>query len=358
MRTMPLVMLNKTGSALAAMMVIMAALLLSACSGGGNVIPADHDKTDVVDHTKGVPAAKIATLRMANDYPLFDHYYIAPGDVLDVVYNLEKQLEKSRFEIDLYHALDIRFIGASELDTRQDVLPDGTISLPYFGSYPVIGKTSEELKHELEKAYSKYLRYPEVLVEILNIDARVEQIRTDLRTAGRGLSKLVTVRQDGYASFPMIGEFFVAKKTIAEVSDDIIKAYENYMPGLKANLFLHEQTGTNIYVMGEVKNPDAYEINRPINILQAIALAGGYTREGQTEHIVVFRREGDRLTANRFNIKDMAQFGAHATSFFLQPEDIVLVPRSKVSSLAQLMSEIADITFFQGLGLGVSYDVQ
>ena len=346
-------------STLGRLCLVVVTVLMFGCAGGSNVEPdSAHDKTDIVDHTKGVPSAKIATLKMANDYPLFDHYYIAPGDILDVVYNLERRLEDSRFEIDLYHELDIRFIGASELNTRQDVLPDGTISLPYFGSYPVIGKTAEELKMELEKAYARYLRYPEVLVEILKINARVEQIRTDLRTAGRGLSKLVTVRQDGYASFPMIGEFFVAKRTIEEVSEDIIAAYENYMPGLKANLFLHEQTGTNIYVMGEVKNPDAYEINRPINLLQAVAMAGGYTREGQTENLIVFRREGDRLIANRFDIKDMARYGAHATSFYLQPEDIVLVPRSKISSVAQLMAEIADIAFFQGFGLGASYDIQ
>ncbi|WP_221801428.1 polysaccharide biosynthesis/export family protein [Oceanobacter mangrovi] len=336
---------------------LLASLLLAGCFGAPMGSDSEADKTDIIDHTLGVPSAKIATLNMANDYPLFDHYYIAPGDILDVVYNLERRLQDARFEINLYHSLDIKFLGASELDISQDVLPDGTISLPYFGSYPVIGKTSEELKNELEKAYARYLRYPEVVVEIRNINARVEQIRTDLRTAGRGLSKLVTVRQDGYASFPMIGEFYVAKRTIAQVSTDIIEAYERYMPGLKANLFLHEQTGTNIYVMGEVKDPGAYDINRPVNILQAIAMAGGYTQEGQTENLVVFRRNGDRLDAHRFNIKDMAQYGAHATSFYLQPEDIVLVPRSKVSSFAQLMSEIADITFFQGLGLGINYDI-
>lgn len=336
---------------------IVMALMLVGCAtkSNGESDAGDFADTNVIDHTQGIPSAKIATLTMTNDYPVFDYYYITPGDVLDIVYNLERELRNTRFEITLYHRLKVSFIGSSELNVDQDVLPDGTITLPYLGPYTVLGKSTIQLKTELEKEYSRYLRYPEVLIEIKNINARVEQIRTDLRTAGRGLSKLVTVRQDGYASFPLIGEIYVAKRTIADVSGDLINAYGKYMPGLKSNLFLHEQAGTNIYVMGEVQEPGAIEMNRPVNVVQAIAMAGGYTRQGQTEYVVVFRRDKDRLHAHRFNLKDMDQYGAHAISFFLRPEDIVLVPRSKVSSLAQLMSEIADITFFRGLGISYEF---
>ncbi|WP_419811959.1 polysaccharide biosynthesis/export family protein [Bacterioplanoides sp.] len=334
---------------------LIVALIFVGCATNGDSENDKFAETNVVDHTKGVPSAKIATLNMTNDYPVFDYYYITPGDVLDIVYNLERELRNTRFEITLYHRLKVSFIGSSELNIDQDVLPDGTITLPYLGPYSVLGKSTRQLKAELEKEYARYLRYPEILVEIRNINARVEQIRTDLRTAGRGLSKLVNVRQDGYASFPLIGEIYVAKRTIADVSGDLIAAYEQYMPGLKSNLFLHEQAGTNIYVMGEVQEPGAIEMNRPVNVVQAVAMAGGYTREGQTEYVVVFRRDKDRLHAHRFNLKEMEKYGAHAISFYLRPEDIVLVPRSKVSSLAQLMSEIADITFFRGLG--ISYEV-
>lgn len=314
------------------------------------------DKTDVIDHTKGDSGEPLTTLTITNDFPVFKDYFIAPGDVLEVAFHLERKL-LDRYPITLYHTVEVKFVNLPNLDQTQDVLPDGTISLPYIGSYSVVGKTTEDLQAELAEKYSAYLRYPEIYVTIINFNARVEQVRKDLQTASRGLSKLITVRQDGFVSFPMIGDYYVARRTIQDVYEEIAEDYQAYIPGLKSSLYMREQTGTNVYVLGEVNEPGAYEIARPINVLQAVARAGGYTREGQTEHVVIFRRDGDRLNAHRFDIKDMSTFGAQATNFYLRPEDILLIPRNKVASAAQLMREIADIMFFRGFSIGVSKEL-
>jgi len=316
----------------------------------------DLDFTDTIDHTKGLPGEQLTTLDITSNSPVFKSYSIAPGDVLDVVYHLERKLIED-YPITLYHTLDIKFVNVSALDQSQEVLPDGTISLPYLGSYKVIGKTAAELGVELREAYSNHLRHPELYVTIRNFNTRVEQLRIDLRTAGRGLSKLIKVRPDGYATFPMLGDYYVARRSIEEVFKELDADYLEYMPGLKVGLFMHEQNGTNIYLLGELKSPGTYEVNRPISVAQAVARAGGYTREAETTNVVVFRRDGQRLKAHRFDMRDMSTYGAQAMSFYLQPEDVLLIPRNKVSSAAQLMREIADITFFRGFGLSGSYDI-
>lgn len=334
--------------------------LLTGCSAfqseSDEALVEAIDKTEVIDHTKGHSGVPLTTLAISNDFPVFKDYYIAPGDVLEVAFHLERKL-LDRYPITLYHTVEVRFVNLPNLDQTQNVLPDGTISLPYLGSHDVVGKTASELETELVQAYSEYLRYPEIYVTIKNFNARVEQVRRDLQTASRGLSKLITVRQDGYVSFPMLGDYYVARRTIQDVYEEISTAYQDYIPGLKSSLYMREQTGTNVYVLGEVTNPGAYEVKRPINVFQAVARAGGYTREGQTESVVVFRRNGDTLDAHRFDIKDVSTYGAQAANFYLRPEDILLIPRNRVSSAAQLMREISDIIFFRGLGLSVGYDL-
>ena len=104
-------------------------------------------------------------------------------------------------------------------------------------------------------------------------------------------------------------------------------------------------------------NPGQLEIARPVNVVQAVARAGGYTRQGNTSSVFVFRRDDDRLKAHRFNITDMSTYGAQAMNFYLQPEDVLLVPRSKISSLAQLMREIGDIAFFRGWSFSVANEL-
>lgn len=309
------------------------------------------NRTDIVDHRKAPPGEVLTTLEVDSNAPVFERYEIAPGDVLDVVYNLERRSRKD-FPITLYHTVSVRFVNVPKLDQNQQVLPDGTISLPYLGRYAVDGKTVDQLRDELEAEYDSILRDPEIYVAIENFNARVEQVRRDLRTSARGLSKLVTVRPDGRATFPLIGTYKVVGRTVEDVHDELGEAYQEYMAGLNLDLFMHEQTGTNVYVVGEVNNPGAYQVKRPINLVQAVARAGGYTQESELTTVIVFRRDGDRLKAHRFDLENMDVYAAQAINFYLQPEDIMLVPRSRVSSLAQLMREISDITFFQGLGIG------
>ncbi|MDO3386840.1 polysaccharide biosynthesis/export family protein [Gilvimarinus sp. SDUM040013] len=338
------------------------AALVGCASSYEDDFPADANKdgnfdyTDVIDHTKGRPGEQLATLEIGSDFPVFQNYFISPGDTLDVVYHLVRS-QKEHYPITLYHTVSVQFVNLSKLDQSQDVLPDGTISLPYLGSYSVIGKTVEQVRSELNEKYKKYIRDPEIFVQIKNFNARVEQLRKDLHTAGRGLSKLIKVRPDGYATFPMIGDYYVARRSVEEVYKELGRDYQEYMPGLQVDLFMHEQTGTNVYLLGEVEDPGSYKVVRPISVVQAVARAGGYTRQAETRNVVVFRREGDRLHAHRFNIKDMETFGAQATNFYLQPEDILLVPRTRISSAAQLMNEISDIFLLRGLGLTIGYDI-
>ncbi|WP_051431779.1 polysaccharide biosynthesis/export family protein [Rhodovibrio salinarum] len=343
----------------AAFLVSVLALGLNACAQSSGMSMQDDasgandDKPFVklVDQTKAgrLPGTRLASLQGAGAYPLFSAYQISPGDVLDIVYHLERR-RQNEYRISLYHTIAVKFIGASELNETQQVLPDGTISLPYLGKTEVVGLTTTDLEKKLRDAYEDVLQAPEIYVKIENFNARVEQIRNDLQTSARGLSKLVRVRPDGYASFPLVGSVKVAQRTVDSVEQELRGKYANFMEGLVADLFMHEQNGSQVYVLGEVNEPGTVQIDRPINVMQALAEVGGYTREARVSSTIVFRRQDDQLVAHRFDLENMSKYGLQAAQFYLRPDDVLLVPRSKISSTAQLMREIADITFFNGWG--------
>ena len=107
----------------------------------------------------------------------------------------------------------------------------------------------------------------------------------------------MTVRPDGYASFPYLGEMQVAGRTMAAVSQELNQWYESFMQGLYVNLSLQEGAGTLIYVLGEVNEPGGYKIERPITALEAISLAGGYKSSARLEEVVALRRRTDQSTS-------------------------------------------------------------
>lgn len=286
-----------------------------------------------------------------NELDLFPKYHVTPGDILDVIFQINRSIDED-FHITLYHTITVKFVELPNLDTVQEVLPNGTITLPYLGSIDVLGKRPAQLQKELVERYSERLRDPQIVVNVLNFNTRIEQLRQDLHTAPRGLSKLVTVRPDGYASFPLIGEHLVARQTLDQVNIDIQEKYTQFMPGMKVDLFLHEQGGAVVYVTGEVARPGAYEMRKPIAVIQAITLAGGSTNEAEMRNVIVFRQYEKKRLARSINLQDLTTVREDVSFFILRPDDIIYVPRRRISTLAQLMREIGDITFFRGWSVG------
>lgn len=292
-----------------------------------------------------------------SDLDLFSEYRIIPGDILDVLFQIHSWKPTKDFKIGSGYTVIIKFLRAPELDQKQTVLPDGTIVLPYIGKYKIFDKTIEQITEELKRAYSKILRNPEIYVLVPEFQTRIKELREDLHTAPRGLSKLVTVRPDGYATFPLVGEVMVAHRTIPELNKLLNKQYDKILPGLHVDLFLYKHAGSVIYVLGEVSRPGSYQIKKPMNVIQVLALAGSFTHEADLNKVVVFRKHERKIIARVLNLNNTLLLQKNADFFFLKPADLVFVPRKKLSTFAQIMREVADTLFFKGWSFGFSYDL-
>jgi len=221
---------------IALVFVLCLVIFLHGCGGEGK-LPPDFEKP----YHRTTYSFDQGTY--PSDQDLFLAYTITPGDVLDVMFQIKAQ-KAEEFRIDLFHEIQVIFPDLPELSNIQKIMPTGNIVLPYIGEVYVLGLTLDETHALLEKKYSKILLDPQVVVKVTNMDARIEQIRRDLHTAPRGLSKLVNVRPDGYATFPLIGDFFVAHKTLKQVNSMIQEKYHAYLPGMQADLFLETQAGS------------------------------------------------------------------------------------------------------------------
>jgi polysaccharide export outer membrane protein len=335
----------------------------------------------------------------ASEYMVFPEYRISPGDVLDVLYQVKSWAENPEFKIAVDHIVSVRFIDHPELNETQAVRPDGNISLAYLGSVRATGKTVEELTEELKSRYSKHIKESDLYIVLDEFRGGIKELKADLKTAPRGLSRLVTVRPDGCATFVMLGDLSVAGQTVPDMAKVLNERYQKLMPGLAVDLFLERQSGSRIYIFGEVNQPGAQQIMRPTSIFEAIAMAGSITSAARIDSAIVFRQKKDKLLATRIDLKklmipskakeddDRAVEAGAATDetslaynelhgkggddksgqyrmgnnsmFYLHPDDIVYIPRRRLNTAAEITREVADVLFFRGWGLGgsISYDL-
>jgi len=326
---------------------VLCTAFLLGCASKQNTLPEDnerHFERTTFSFDQGT---------YPSDLDLFPEYRVAPGDVLDVLFQIQRQ-KVERFPITLYHTVSVKFVNLPALNESQEVLPNGNISLPYLGEVRVVGKTPAELRQELTQEYSSILRDPELYVSVPEFNARIKQLRNDLHTSPRGLSKLVNVRPDGYATFPLLGDYLVATKTLPQINEILHADYLDYLPGMQADIFLHEQTGSVLFVLGEVLNPGSYEIMRPTNALEALTLAGGFSAKADLERVVVFRRHERRQIARSLNLKALLNMDGDSQFFFLRPDDVLYVPKSSVGATGELMRQLADIILFNGWGASIA----
>ena len=315
-------------------------------------------KEDISDSEKLLDRSSLSLGRINTPYDFLPKYRIMPGDVLDVLYQIRTWHEKKEFKISVDHTVSVKFVHFPEMNETQLVRPDGTISLPYLGEVRVVGKTVKGLREELLEAYKKILRAPEIYITVPEFRSSITELKKDLHTAPRGLSRLATVRPDGYVTFPMVGEKFVGGKTITEINKILNEEYDNMIPGLHCDLFLEKHAGSVVYVLGQVKFPGSYKISRPVSVIEAVALAGSYIPGAKIESVIVARKYGNKVIGTRVNLRKVLGLRNKSSLVYLQPDDIVYVPKTYIKRAAEIADDIAKIFFFRGWGASVSFSYE
>ncbi|NOQ34308.1 MAG: sugar transporter [Methylococcaceae bacterium] len=334
--------------------VIAFVFLVSGCASG----PDCQDDRLSIDEMPIENASFSFDYQEENFERVFPEYLISASDVLDVLFHIKTDFNDDdyQFKLENDNNIFIKFTHTPELNEEQYIRPDGTISLPLIGVIKAAGKTVTELKRDLRSKYAHVLQNPEIHILVPEFSKRIEELKKDLHTAPRGLSRLVTVRPDGYVTFPMVGEMEVRGRTITEINQQLNEGYISIFRGLQVDLFLHKSAGSNVYVLGNVTKVGAYEITRPITILEALTLAEGVLPSTQLEGIIVLRRNDElkKLVATQVNVEDILNLECGSKAFFLKPYDIVYVPKTGLAEAAEIGRDLKDTMMFRGWGINLS----
>ena len=282
------------------------------------------------------------------NYDFFSEYRISPGDELDVLFSIRSWEKEVEYRVSIGDTIDVKFLNATKYNATQKIRTDGKISLPFIGDYEVAGKSAKIIQEKLTAIYADIFKHPNILIVIPEYLTQLRELKTDLHTASRGLSRLVTVRPDGYTTFPMLGEFEVGNKTIKEVMSALNLEYAKISPSFKVDLFLEKHSGSVFYALGDVLEQGAHELRRPISILEALSLAKGKKETADIEEVIVYRRHNKEMVATRVNVADMLTVANNSKMFFIYKDDIVYIPEADSSQIARAVQRIASIIMFRG----------
>jgi polysaccharide export outer membrane protein len=144
------------------------------------------------------------------------------------------------------------------------------------------------------------------------------------------LDSVVRISGEGQANFPLIGVVALGGKTTGEAIEILKSRYRNgYLINPQISLTVRSYAKKLFTVLGQVQRPGSYDIigTSQITLLQAIGMAGGYTKIADASNVTIKRVEDGREQVLKFNAKRMLR-GDDPTALLVKPGDVISVGES------------------------------
>lgn len=263
-------------------------------------------------------------------------YLLAPGDVVKT-----------------------KVLGEPQFDFEAIVDENGNIEVPFLDEpIPAMCKSEREVKADVTKALSKYLRTPQLTFQvtdrksrppvvvsgevrnpqnvILMRETRLLEVLSFVGSTTEDASGMVQVFR---SQAPVCGsETDIAQWEAEKIGNLSTRMYSmnriklggDGNPVVYAGDVIVVQKATPVYFTGEVRSPQGVRLPEGgLTLTQAIAMIGGVNREAKTKDIKIYRLKQDSKDREIISTNyDLIKKG-EAKDPMLQPYDIVEVDKAK-----------------------------
>jgi protein involved in polysaccharide export with SLBB domain len=141
------------------------------------------------------------------------------------------------------------------------------------------------------------------------------------------LSGIYQVGLQGDIIFPLCKRVVVGGLTANGAAERLRQCLaEGFMRNPQVSVLVREHNSKKVFVFGEVQKPGTFAFEDGMSIVQAVTLAGGFTRNAAQNSTSVTRRVNGQEVKVRVTVQDIAL--GKAPNFTLEPGDIVYIPES------------------------------
>jgi polysaccharide export outer membrane protein len=136
----------------------------------------------------------------------------------------------------------------------------------------------------------------------------------------------VLVRLDGKLTFPLLNDVQAAGLTTLDLKGVIENGLKAYVANPVVTVNVRQPLSKRFYVLGEVVRTGEYPLVKHLTVLQAFALAGGFTEWASKDEIILLRSENGKEKIYRIDYKDITKGKDLSQNLQLQADDTIIVP--------------------------------
>lgn len=172
------------------------------------------------------------------------------------------------------------------------------------------------------------------------------------------------IRPDGKISLALVDEVDASGVTPDALRHRLLSLYDEYLKDPEIRVMVDLQENRRVYVGGEVNLRGSFSdglqsvpLIGKLTALEAIIQAGGFReRSAKVSTVLIVRRIEDTQYARTIDLsKPFTQ--SEGTPFYLEPNDVVYVPRTKIDRVNQWVTQYMGRTVPDWLDANVSYNL-
>jgi len=133
------------------------------------------------------------------------------------------------------------------------------------------------------------------------------------------------VRPDGKISMPLIQDVVAEGQTVMELAGTIHDRLLTFIKDPLVSVIVLQVNAPKYFVIGNVTKPGTYPLRSDTSVLQALALAGGFTQFASPKNIKLIRNTEGKQDIRRVNYYDIIEEGGEG-NYLLKSGDTIVVP--------------------------------
>jgi polysaccharide export outer membrane protein len=265
-----------------------------------------------------------------------------------------KQLEVQTgdYRLGAGDAIEVYCMNAAELNRKYVLGPDGKMTLPGIGVVSLDGLTREQAAERIETLLQPAYLSPVVNLMVLEYNNNRVSVLGEVRWPG----------QYNFPGRPLLLDALARAQGLTDRADmrgctvirgngmlieidlyDLLRKGDRTLniPLLPEDaVFVRAEEGHTFYVLGEVARPGVFPRGQDVDVVRAIAGAGGETRDAQLDSVRIVRRgENGQPTVLRVDMKRILEGRSTETPPIITG-DIVYVPRRGIASFNYYLNQV------------------
>jgi polysaccharide export outer membrane protein len=252
--------------------------------------------------------------------------------------------------------LEIRFWQDRTLDAVVTVRYDGKISLDIAGEIEAAGLTTTELEKRIVRQISRFnSAISQAVVRVAAFNSQKVFVSGQVRNPGKytfeKIPDIWTIINEagGVTEFGDLSRVLIirggadeGKVETVNLSEMVMAGRISELPRLKAGesieiprtpaglpapaLSDHGMQKNLFYVVGAVLRPGSIQLEKNIDLLDGIAMAGGPIENADLKNVRVITKDGYKTQILKINIEKYQTTGVPGR-YFLRPEDTIILSR-------------------------------